>query len=109
MACRGVVTGRDLLLASRELLQPLAYQHLAHVQVADRIDPDRVWSPELARTVATLAAEAANHVAVEIADADVVFELRDIHHAFFVEVHVGRPLELALAGCNRPRRLQRTG
>src|SRR5215472_2273788 len=89
-----MVTSASSSLPPSELLQPLTFQHFAHVHVADAIDPDSVWSPELAWRVAALAAETTDQVAVQIADADVVFELRDVDDPFAVNVHVGRALHL---------------
>src|SRR5438270_88716 len=43
------------LFRARELLQPLAFQYLAHVQIPAGINPDGMWTPELARRIAALA------------------------------------------------------
>ncbi len=93
------------LLASCELLEALAFQDFTDVQIALRIGPDGVRSPELTGCVAALAAEPPNQVPVEIQDTHVVFEFRDVRDALAVDVHVGWPLqvdphadELALGG-----------
>src|SRR5262249_15052983 len=83
-----------LLLLPRKLLQSLAVQYLAHVHVASGVDPDTMRTPELARCVTPLTAKATDHVARQVANANVILELGDIRNSGAVHVHVSWSLQL---------------
>src|SRR5690242_6027154 len=76
-----------------ELLEARPFEHFSDVQIADRIGPDAVWTPELAWIVAAFAAKAADDVALQVDNTDPVLELRDVHHAVRTVVQLGGALE----------------
>src|SRR6266516_1730849 len=80
-------------LDARELLQSSPFEDFGNIQVADRVGPDAMWAPELTRIVAAFTPEAANHVALQIDDADAVFQLGHVHHTVGADVQFRRPLE----------------
>src|SRR5436190_145374 len=80
-------------LDAREFLQSSAFENFGDIQVPDRVSPDAMWTPELARIVAAFTPKTANHVALQIDDADAVFQLGDIHHTVSANVQFRRPLK----------------
>src|SRR5262249_47468399 len=80
-------------LDASKFLQARALEHFRNVQVTHGIRPDPVRAPELARIVAPLTAKTADHVALEIDNADAVLELRHVHDAVGANVQLRRALE----------------
>ena len=55
-----------------------AFEDFGNIQVADRVGPDAMWAPELARIVATFTPKTANQVTLQIDNADSVFQFGSI-------------------------------
>src|SRR5207244_8645334 len=80
-------------LDARELLKSSAFEHFGDVQVADGVGPDAMRAPELAWIVTAFAAKASDHVALQIDDADAVFQFGNVHDTVGAHIQFGRSLE----------------